>query len=64
MRINGNHIKGRISVAAKKKEFHFMVRNFPKALHKRVKVKAAQQEITLKELTIRALEAYLKKVGG
>lgn len=48
-------------MAAKEKEFHFMVRNFPKALHKRVKVKAAQQEITMKELTIKALEAYLKK---
>ena len=51
-------------MAAKDKEFHFMVRNFPKTLHKRVKVKAAQQEITMKELTIKALEAYLKKVGG
>ena len=64
MQVNRNYIKRRVSVTAKKKEFHFMVRNFPKALHKRVKVKAAQQEITLKELTIRALEAYLKKVGG
>jgi predicted HicB family RNase H-like nuclease len=64
MHINRNHIKGRVNVAAKEKEFHFMVRNFPKTLHKRIKVKAAQQEITMKELTIKALEEYLKKVGG
>jgi predicted HicB family RNase H-like nuclease len=48
-------------MAAKDKEFHFMVRNFPKTLHKRIKVKAAQQEITMKELVIRALTEYLKK---
>jgi len=61
MQINRNHIKRRISVAAKDKEFHFMVRNFPKTLHRRIKVKAAQQEITMKELVIRALTEYLKK---
>ncbi len=61
MQVKRNHIKRRVSVAAKNKEFHFMIRNFPRTLHKRIKVKAAQQEITMKQLTIKALEAYLKK---
>jgi len=49
---------------AKDKNFHFMIRGFPKALHKRIKVRAAQQEITMKDLTIKALEDYLKKGGA
>ena len=43
---------------------HWTIRNFPVELHKQAKMKAVEQEITLKELVIRALTEYLKKVGG
>ncbi len=48
----------------KNKQFHFMIRGFPKALHKRIKVRAAQLEITMKQFTIEALEAHLRKGKG
>jgi hypothetical protein len=40
------------------------MRNFPADLHKRVKIQAAKEETTLKAIIIKALEEYLKKVGG
>ena len=40
------------------------MRNFPADLHKRAKIQAAKEETTLKEIVIKALEQYLKKVGG
>ena len=39
--------------------------DFPDALHRDAKIRAAQEGITLKEIIIRAVEAYLKtKKGG
>ena len=40
--------------------------DFPDELHREAKIRAAQEGITLKELIIRAVEAYLKagKKGG
>ena len=40
------------------------IREVPDDLHTRVKVQAAKERTTLRELVIRALEEYLKKVGG
>jgi hypothetical protein len=40
------------------------IRNFPRDLHKRTKIQAAKEETTMKEIIIKALEQYLKKVGG
>ena len=42
------------------------LRDFPEALHPELKAKAALEGITLKELIIKAVEAYLKagKKGG
>jgi predicted HicB family RNase H-like nuclease len=40
------------------------MRNFPADLHKRAKVQAAKEETTLKAILIKALEQYLKNVGG
>jgi predicted HicB family RNase H-like nuclease len=42
------------------------LRDFPEALHRELKAKAALEGITLKELIIKAVEAYLKagKKGG
>lgn len=40
------------------------LRDFPKDLHREAKAKAALEGITLKELIIKAIEAYLKKEGG
>ena len=41
------------------------IRDFPDELHRVAKSKAALEGITLKELIIRAVEAYLKtKKGG
>ena len=41
-----------------------IIKDFPDELHRKAKVRAAQDGITLKELTIRALKDYLKKKGG
>jgi len=41
-----------------------IIKDFPDGLHKRAKVRAAQEGISLKELTIRALTEYLKKKRG
>ena len=38
--------------------------NFPDDLHKRAKVRAAQEGITLKELILKAVTEYLKKKKG
>lgn len=43
---------------------NWMIRNFPKPLHKRAKVRAAEEEISLKDLVVKAVEEYLEKVGG
>ncbi len=37
---------------------------FPDDLHKRAKLRAVKEEITLKELIIKAVTEYLKKKGG
>jgi predicted HicB family RNase H-like nuclease len=37
------------------------LRDFPETLHREAKAKAALEGISLKELIIKALEAYLKK---
>ena len=40
------------------------IRDFPEDLHIRAKIQALKEKTTLKELTIKALEQYLEKVGG
>ena len=40
------------------------MRNFPADLHKRAKMQAVREDTTLKAIVIKALEEYLKKVGG
>ena len=40
------------------------LRDFDEKLHRKAKVKAAEEGITLKELIKRALIEYLKKKGG
>jgi plasmid stability protein len=40
------------------------LRNFPSDLHKRVKIRAAQEETTIKGIIIKALIEYLKKKRG
>ncbi len=40
------------------------MRDFPNDLHKRAKMQAVREETTLKEIVIKALTEYLKKVGG
>ena len=39
------------------------VRDFPEDLHKRAKMKALEEDMTLRELIIKAVENYLKKKG-
>ena len=39
------------------------LREFPEDLHRKVKAEAAMKGITMKELVVRALEAYLKEGG-
>jgi len=52
--------KGEIKIMAT-----LFVRDFPEDLHKAAKMKALEEDLTLKELIIRAVEAYLKaKKGG
>jgi len=41
-----------------------MMKEFPADLHHRAKVQAAKEAITMKELFIKAVEEYLKKVRG
>jgi predicted HicB family RNase H-like nuclease len=41
-----------------------MLRNVEEELHRRVKMQAAKEGTTLQALVIKALEQYLKKVGG
>jgi hypothetical protein len=40
------------------------VRDFPGDLHKRAKMRALEEDTTLRELVIKAVEAYLRKKGG
>jgi hypothetical protein len=40
------------------------VKDFPDALHQEAKVRAAMEAISLKELIIKAVAAYLEKKGG
>ena len=40
------------------------VRDVPKDLHSRVKIQAIKEGMTLQALVLKALEEYLKKVGG
>ena len=39
------------------------VRDFPGELHKKAKIKALEEDMTLRELVIKAVELYLKKKG-
>ena len=39
------------------------IRDFPEELHHKAKIQAAVEEITLKELMIKALAEYLKRKG-
>ena len=39
------------------------VRDFPEDLHKAAKMKALEEDLTLGQLIIRAVEAYLKAAG-
>ena len=40
------------------------LRDFPEALHREAKSKAALEGITLKDLIIKAVQEYVKKKGG
>ena len=40
------------------------VRDVPQDLHSRVKIQAIKERMTLRALVLKALEEYLKKVGG
>ena len=41
-----------------------LIRDFPEDLHIKAKVQAAKEQTTLKGIIIKALEQYLKTVGG
>jgi predicted HicB family RNase H-like nuclease len=38
-----------------------MIKSFPPELHKAAKIRAAEEEITLQELILRAVKEYLSK---
>ena len=38
----------------------YMIKSFPPELHKAAKIRAAEEEITLQELILRAIREYLK----
>ena len=40
------------------------LRDFPADLHRKAKIRAAEEGTTLKEIIIKALTEYLKKKGG
>ena len=40
------------------------MRNFPEDLHRRTRIQALKEGITMKALIIRLLTEYLEKVGG
>jgi predicted HicB family RNase H-like nuclease len=40
------------------------LKDFPDELHRRTKIQAAKEGSTIKALIIKALEEYLKQVGG
>ena len=44
----------------------YLIRDFPEDLHKAAKHQAVDEKITLRELILKAIEAYLKagKKGG
>lgn len=50
--------------AAKPKEKDLLIRDMPADLLRRVRSRAALEDRPLKELTIEALEDYLKKKGA
>jgi predicted HicB family RNase H-like nuclease len=52
--------KGRVPMKFK----DWMIRNFPVDLQKQAKIRAVEMEISLKQLVINALTAYLKKGGA
>jgi predicted HicB family RNase H-like nuclease len=52
------------SQGGEKKMAQYLIRDFPKDLHKRAKIRAAEEEITLQDLIIKAVEAYLKAGKG
>jgi plasmid stability protein len=39
----------------------FLIRDFPDDLHKTAKIRAAEEEISLQELILRAIREYLSK---
>jgi len=39
----------------------YMIKSFPPELHKAAKIRAAEEEITLQELILRAVKEYLSK---
>ena len=39
------------------------IREFPASLHKKAKMQALEEDMTLRELVIKALTEYLKKKG-
>jgi hypothetical protein len=41
-----------------------LIKGFPMELRKKAKMQALREETSLKDLVIRAVEEYLKKVGG
>jgi predicted HicB family RNase H-like nuclease len=41
-----------------------LVKGFPLELRKRAKMQALREDISLKDLVIRAIKEYLEKVGG
>jgi|OpeIllAssembly_1097287.scaffolds.fasta_scaffold1923374_1 predicted HicB family RNase H-like nuclease len=46
------------------KQIQVIVKGFPEDLHYRAKIQAAKERSTLKAIIIKALEEYLKRVGG
>lgn len=39
------------------------IKDFPEELHREIKIKAAMEGISMKDLIIKALQEYLKKKG-
>ena len=42
----------------------YLIRDFPEDLHKAAKHRAVDENITLRELILKAVEEYLRKKGG
>jgi hypothetical protein len=41
-----------------------LIKDFPEDLHIEAKVQAAREQITLKEIILKAVAEYLERVGG